>query len=77
MKNFEKPLKWQKTFKNVEKNENFVKPSKMEKHCQKCPERQKCRKTVKKTVKNVEKQLKIEKNSQKTVKIVGKPLKWQ
>ena len=41
------------------KNKNFVKPSKMAKYRQKCPKRQKCRKTVKKTVKNVEKQLKI------------------
>ena len=31
----------------------------MAKNGQKCPKRQKCRKTVKKTVKNVEKKLKI------------------
>ena len=49
----------------------------MAKHRQKCPKNEKCRKTVKKTVKNVEKQFKIKKNSQKTVKNVEKPLKWQ
>ena len=41
----------------------------MAKNRQKCPKRQKCRKTVK----NVEKQLKILKNSQKTVKNLEKP----
>ena len=46
----------------------------MAKNRQKCPKRQKCRKTVKKTVKNVEKQLKIlkeqSKNRQKCRKTV-------
>ena len=41
----------------------------MAKNGQNCPKRQKCRKTVKKPVENVEKQLKILKNSQKTSKI--------
>ena len=40
----------------------------MAKNRQKYPKRQKCRKTVKKTVKNDEKQLKILKNSQKISK---------
>ena len=44
---------------NVEKNKSFVKPLKMAKNRQKCPKRQKCRKTVKITVKNVKKQLKF------------------
>ena len=44
----------------------------MAKNRQKCPKRQKFRKTVKKTVKNDEKKLKILKNSQKTVKNVQK-----
>ena len=45
----------------------------MAKNRQKCPKRQKYRKTVKKTVKNVEKLLKILKNSQKFVINVEKP----
>ena len=36
----------------------------MAKNRQKCPKRQKCRKTVKKTVKNVEKPLKWQKPSE-------------
>ena len=48
------------------KTKNFEKPSKMTKNGQIYLKRQKCRKTVKKTVKNVEKKLKIFKNSQKT-----------
>ena len=49
----------------------------MAKNRRKCLKRQKCRKTVKKSVKNDEKQLKILKNSQKTVEHFEKPLKWQ
>ena len=41
------------------KKQKFLKPSKMAKHRQICPKRKKCLKTVKKTLKNVEKQLKI------------------
>ena len=42
----------------------------MAKNRQKCPKRQKCRKTVKKTVKNFEKQSKICQKCRKTVKNV-------
>ena len=38
----------------MSRKKNFEKPLKMEKNFQNCPKRQKCRKTVKKTVKKVE-----------------------
>ena len=66
----------QKSRKTVKNCQKFQKRSTMAKNGQNCLKRQKYRKTVKKTVKNVEKQLKILKKkskncqkSRKTVKI--------